>query len=108
MASGMMKDPYLLYTKGNEIRYLDRNYSFADKPFITLENNDKVTFMAWAALSDYSQLVVGTEQGNIIIYSTPFGEELSPNPRVIKQFNVGGRVVSCKELNDYTSYKDKY
>lgn len=104
------KEPYMLYCRGNEIRYLDRNYGMTDQPFITLEDaNDKVTFMSWAVSNMYGQLFVGTEKGNIIVYDTPFGQPLSPNPKIIKKFNVGGKVISLKELNNVsTDYKDQY
>jgi hypothetical protein len=104
------KESYMLYSKGNEIRYLDRNLGLSDKPFITLEDaNDKVTFMAWAVSDLYGQLFVGTEKGDIIVYNTPFNVALSPNPKIIKKFNVGGKVISFKELNNTsTDYKDQY
>lgn len=109
LTASAYKDSYLLYSTGNEIRYLDRNNNFADNAFITLENGDKVTFMAWTAAGLYYELVVGTEQGNVIIYDTPYGEPLVANPKIIQQFNLGGRIVSCKELNQERGlYVDKY
>lgn len=104
------KESYMLYSKGNEIRYLNRDSGLSDNTFITLEDtNDKVTFMSWAVSNLYGQLFVGTEKGDIIVYNTPYGQPLSSNPKIIKKFNVGGRVISLKELNnENTYYKDQY
>lgn len=103
------KQRYVLYSKGNEIRYIDRNLGFTDHPFITLKDpNDRVTYMAWGAYENYVRLFVGTEMGNFIVYDTPYGEPLSPNPKEICTLNVGGKVVSFKELNNQDSYIDQY
>lgn len=106
---GAEKQSYVLYSKGNEIRYIDRDLGYKDQPFIKLEDpNDRVTYMAWGAYEHYGRLFVGTEKGNFIAYDTPFGEPLAPNPKVIKILNVGGKVVSLKELNNDTQIIDQY
>lgn len=106
---GAQKQDYVLYNKGNEIRYIDRALGYRDQPFITLEDpNDRVTYMAWGAYESYGRLFVGTEKGNFIVYSTPYGEPLTVNPKVIKILNVGGKVVSLKELNNDTQIIDQY
>ena len=89
---------------------MNRDSGLSDNTFITLEDtNDKVTFMSWAVSNLYGQLFVGTEKGDIIVYNTPYGQPLSSNPKIIKKFNVGGRVISLKELNnENTYYKDQY
>ena len=109
---------FLVYSKGNEIRWLDRLNDFQDNAYITLPNaGDKVTYMGWAAWANYGALIVGTEQGMLYIYEATImnagaggTNPLLPNPKILAEFDLGGKIVSAKELdNERTSYaKEKY
>ena len=103
------KKNFMLYSKGNQIRYINRSFQFSDNAYITLKDpNDKVTFMAWAVAKDYWQLMVGTEKGKVIFYDAKSGDSLDPNPKLIKEFDLGGRIVSAKELDNESLHGDKY
>lgn len=103
------RDRYILYSTGNQIRFLDRNVQFSDNDYIRLNDpDDKVTYMAWATSVSYVQLVVCTEKGKLLIYDVPYMEPLVSNPKLIKEFDLGGRVVSAKELNNISYNSDKY
>ena len=109
---------FLVYSKGNEIRWLDRKNDFQDNAYITLPNaGDKVTYMGWAAWANYGALIVGTEQGMLYIYEATISNAgasgtnpLLPNPKILAEFDLGGKIVSAKEFdNERTSYaKEKY
>ena len=109
---------FLVYSRGNEIRWLDRLNDFQDNAYITLPNaGDKVTYMGWAACANYDALIVGTEQGKLYIYEATIPNQgsygtnpLLPNPKILAEFDLGGKIVSAKELdNERTAYvKEKY
>ena len=109
---------FLVYSKGNEIRWLDRSNAFNDNAYITLPDaDDKVTYMGWTAWANYGALVVGTEQGKLYIYEATISNSgatgtnpLLPNPKILAEFDLGGRVVSAKELDCERSVymKEKY
>ena len=109
---------FLVYSKGNEIRWLDRSNAFNDNAYITLPDaDDKVTYMGWTAWANYGALVVGTEQGKLYIYEATISNSgatgtnpLLPNPKILAEFDLGGRVVSAKELDSERSVytKEKY
>ena len=107
---------FILYSKGNEVRYLSRGQNLKDNAYIRLEDpNDRVTFMAWSSAFSYANLVVCTQNGKVIFYDASISNNSSTsnplieNPKVVAEFDLGGRVVSAKELDNMVSYStDKY
>ncbi len=122
LASSCMFEPYynkmnfILYSKGNEVRYLNRGQGLKDNAYIRLEDaDDRVTFMAWSSAFNYANLIICTQKGKVIFYDTRVSNSsvgLNPlieNPQVVAEFDLGGRVVSAKELDNMVSYAtDKY
>lgn len=111
------KDNFFVYSKGDEIRWLDRSQFFKDNSYIKLPDAaDNVTYMGWTAWANYSALVVGTEKGKLYIYDARVSNgsggtsPLKENPEILAEFDLGGKVISAKELdNERTSYdKIKY
>ena len=70
----------------------------------------KITFItydretAYVDVMDYPHLIVGCENGDILIYNVV---DL-PAPRFLKKYNVGGKVVSIKQLGVISAYYDMY
>lgn len=87
----------VMYTKGNEIRYVDRN---ENKDYLFLQCASKVTYIGYPILYSvdaYKKLVIGLEDGTLLFY------ELNPSnmqmpPKLLSSLNVGGKIVSAKEL----------
>lgn len=88
----------VIYTKGNEIRYVDRNED-QDYPFIRCES--KVTYIGYITYygytRDYNKLMVGLENGKFLIYEFDRNNFQLP-VKLLSEFNLGGKVVSAKEL----------
>ena len=71
--------------------------------------------MAWSSAFNYANLIICTQKGKVIFYDTRVSNSsvgLNPlieNPQVVAEFDLGGRVVSAKELDNMVSYAtDKY
>lgn len=59
----------VVYTKGNEVRYIDRNRNNADHSFLQFDS--KVTYIGYITYQgyyDYNKLMVGLENGKFFIY----------------------------------------
>ena len=95
---------YILYANGSEIRYVNKRED-RDYPFIRLENpTDRITYMTYTVYRTYEYLIVGTEQGKLLFYNVL---EMKENPELLEEFDLGGRVISAKELSSYSS-GDRY
>lgn len=96
----------LYTTGGNEIRYMQRSENYddpkvTDNPFMTFESN--VTFMTYDWYDCYT-LVVGCENGDVFLYDV----KTIQKPVLISKLNLGGKVVSIKELGNMPASKDYY
>lgn len=89
------KQKNIFYSIGNEINYINRIDNYKKYPFIS-DFGEKVTCMTYRTNSDYAVLVVGGENGKVVYYNISNLEE----PKVITEMNVGGKVVSVKEIYD--------
>lgn len=95
------------YTVGNKLYYIQRNTGYYDKSVRFLEFNaefsSKITSLAYA-YANLDQLWVGCEDGNIFAYDITN----IASPRLLFKKNVGGKVVSMKQIGWHTSYEDWY
>ena len=107
LTSGKVKGTmqnYILYANGSEIRYVNKQEN-RDYPFINLVNTaDRVVYMTYTVYRSYQYLVVGTEQGKLLFYDTRVVKE---NPELLEEFDLGGTIISAKELSSYSS-GDRY
>ena len=60
--------------------------------------------MTYTVYRTYEYLIVGTEQGKLLFYNVL---EMKENPELLEEFDLGGRVISAKELSSYSS-GDRY
>ena len=90
----------MFYTKGNEVRYIDRRNQ-VDRSFMTFDH--AVTSLTFAAYADwmngvapYQQIAVGFENGDFKLVDIANPDR----PQVIEDAtrNVGGRVVSAVQV----------
>ena len=110
------KTGFILYSKGNEIRYVNVGDKFSDHPYITLKDaDDRVAFMKWA-VDYYRFLVVGTEKGKIYVYAdqtrnvSGYSKPLPENPKLLSELSTENKFVDGVEvIADETFYhKDRY
>ncbi|WP_041505444.1 PKD-like family lipoprotein [Sanguibacteroides justesenii] len=90
----------VVYTKGNEVRYVDRGRNNADHLFHQFDS--KVTYIGYITYQgyyDYNKLMVGLENGKFFIYE--FNRNNFQLPKtLLSEFDVEGKVVSAMELHD--------
>ena len=90
----------MFYTKGNEVRYIDRRNQ-VDRSFMTFDHTvTSLTFAAYAdwmnGVAPYQQIAVGFENGDFKLVDIANPDR----PQVIEDAtrNVGGRVVSAVQV----------
>lgn len=101
------KNNYIFYSKGHEIRYVNKT-NYDDHGLILLEDQtDKVTYMGYSVYNYYYYLVVCTEKGKLIFYDV---RDMAKEPAIVSQFDLGGRGVACKELDNINlnTVQDQY
>ena len=95
-----------MYTKGNEIRYVDRE---VNRDYLFIRCASKVTYIGYPTLystDSYKKFVVGLEDGTLLFYEFNPGDRQIP-PKLLSSLNVGGKIVSAKELG-HTYSGDAY
>lgn len=96
----------VMYTKGNEIRYVDRE---VNRDYLFIRCASKVTYIGYPTLystDSYKKFVVGLEDGTLLFYEFNPGDRQIP-PKLLSSLNVGGKIVSAKELG-HTYSGDAY
>lgn len=105
------KPLYSLFTQGNEIYAIKKAPNYTDTTVEQLKLNftgidSKITCMIYDRGNDvdYKHLVVGCENGDIVIFNVSELRE----PKFLKKFNVGGRVASIKQVGIMRTSLDMY
>lgn len=110
-----LKAYYDLFSEDKEVYAIVRGSTWASSTVriekLPLEGiTSKITFItydretAYVDVMDYPHLIVGCENGDILIYNVV---DL-PAPRFLKKYNVSGKVVSIKQLGVISAYYDMY
>ena len=95
------------YTVGDKLYYVQRGTDWSDKTVRFLEFNasfpSKVTALAYAFAS-LDQIWVGCEDGSMFAYDI----RNINSPKLVFEKNLGGKVVSMKQIGWHTSNEDWY
>ncbi|WP_176554964.1 PKD-like family lipoprotein [Butyricimonas sp. Marseille-P3923] len=95
------------YTVGDKLYYVQRGTDWSDKTVRFLEFNasfpSKITALAYAFAS-LDQLWVGCEDGSMFAYDI----RNINSPKLVFEKNLGGKVVSMKQIGWHTSNEDWY
>ena len=108
-----------LFSEGQDIYAIQRdaNRTYFGASEVTIKKiplegiTSKITYMIydvmdyWIGLDkEYPHLVVGCENGDVLIYyAVPV-----THPRLVKKYNVGGRVCAIKQVAMHSGYLDLY
>lgn len=96
------------YTVDNKLYYIQRSkeyYDYNSNRFFEFNASfsSKITSLAYA-YANLDQLWVGCEDGSIFVYNI---RDIA-SPQLLFKKNVGGKVVSMKQIGWHTSYDDWY
>ena len=95
----------LIYSCGHDVFYSNRNLA-DNRVFHILQLDSKVTCLGYATTGypAYVKLVVGCENGDLLVYDISNIE----NPSLISKYNMGGKVVAVKEIYRPGTTVDQY
>lgn len=96
----------LFYSDENKLYYLDRQENRNEIHYL-LSVDSKITFMGFTSFyssDQYKKIIVGCENGDICVYDIAILDE----PKLVSQFNVGGRVVDGVQLGNAYAFDEIY
>lgn len=105
LTSALSKADWVIYSKGEEVCCMDR--SLNDEIIPLLKAPSKVTYIGYTtymAADEYKKLVIGCENGELLFYDIANIR----SPKMINEYKLDGKVVTCKELGMVYGMKDAY
>lgn len=106
LTSALSKANWVIYSKGEEVCCIDR--SLNDEIIPLLKAPSKVTYMGYTtnntATDEYKKLVIGCENGELLFYDIANIRA----PKLINEYKLNGKVVTCKEIGIFYGMVDAY
>lgn len=109
--SRSLKPLYCLFTQGTKVYAVKKPASYMESNLELTTLNfpevvSKITAMTYDCANDidYRHLIMGCDNGDILVYDV----SQLPAPKLVKKFNVGGRVASVKQIGIMRTTLDMY